>query len=49
VSSDVRRESNRTGAFCVVSQDGMMLEHVKQPSPVNERSTAIVFFRMIAR
>jgi len=43
VSSDVRRESNRMGAFCVVPQYGVMLEHVKQPDPVNERSAAIVF------
>jgi len=43
VSSDLRRENNRTGAFCVVPQDGVILEHVKQPSPVNERSIAIVF------
>lgn len=49
VSSDLRRESNRTGAFCIVPQHGVIVEHVKQPSPVNERSAALVLFRTIAR
>lgn len=45
----MRRESNRTGAFRIVPQDGVTVEHVKQPSSVNERSAAIVPSRIIAR
>jgi len=31
VSSGLRRESSRTGAFCFIPQYGVIPEHVKQP------------------